>query len=123
MFKNILIIGFGMIGCSIAKSILKSKKSSNIYAFDKSKDFPKRLKISKLNVNRINSLDEIRELSIDLIVICTPVLQYGTILKKINSLDDHSFVVTDVGSTKKNIEDIYFKNNFAFRFIPSHPIA
>ena len=39
MFKNIIIIGFGMIGSSIARSILKSKKSTNIYAFDKSKDF------------------------------------------------------------------------------------
>ena len=123
MFKNILIIGFGMIGSSIARSILKSKKSTNIYAFDKSKDFLKRLKKAKLNVDAIKSLEEIRDLSIDLVIICTPVLQYGAILKKINSLDDQNFIVTDVGSTKKNIEDIYFKNNFTFRFVPSHPIA
>ena len=44
MFKNILIIGFGMIGSSIARSIPKSSKQANIYAFDKSKDFSKRLK-------------------------------------------------------------------------------
>ena len=45
MFKNILIIGFGMIGSSIARSIPKSRKQAHIYAFDKSKDFSKRLKI------------------------------------------------------------------------------
>ena len=123
MFKNILIVGFGMIGSSIARSIPKSKKQTNIYAFDKSKDFSKRLKKAKLNVSSIKSLEDIKQLSIDLVIICTPVLQYEKILKNINNLNDQSFIVTDVGSTKKNIEDIYIKNNFKFRFIPSHPIA
>jgi len=123
MFKNILIIGFGMIGSSIARSIPKSSKQANIYAFDKSKDFSKRLKNSKLNVSSIKSIEDIKKLSIDLIIICTPVLQYENLLKKIDKLNDQNFIVTDVGSTKKNIEDIYFKNNFKFRFIPSHPIA
>ena len=123
MFKNILIIGFGMIGSSIARSIPKSRKQAHIYAFDKSKDFSKRLKKANLNVSSIKSLDDIKKLSIDLIIVCTPVLQYENILKKINKLNDQSFIVTDVGSTKKNIEDIYYKNNFKFRFIPSHPIA
>ena len=123
MFKNILIIGFGMIGSSIARSIPKSTKQANIYAFDKSKDFSKRLKNSKLNVSSIKSIENIKKLSIDLIIICTPVLQYENLLKKIDKLNDQNFIVTDVGSTKKNIEDIYFKNNFKFRFVPSHPIA
>jgi cyclohexadieny/prephenate dehydrogenase len=123
MFKNILIIGFGMIGSSIARSIPKSSKLANIYAFDKSKDFSKRIKNSKLNVSYIKSIENIKKLSIDLIIICTPVLQYENLLKKIDKLNDQNFIVTDVGSTKKNIEDIYFKNNFKFRFVPSHPIA
>ena len=101
MFKNILIIGFGMIGSSIARSILKSRKQAYIYAFDKSKDFSKRLKNTNLNVSSIKSLDDIKKLSIDLIIVCTPVLQYENILKKINKLNDQSFIVTDVGSTKK----------------------
>ncbi len=123
MFKNILIIGFGMIGSSIARSIPKSRNQAHIYAFDKSNDFSKRLKKANLNVSSIKSLDDIKKFSIDLIIVCTPVLQYENILKKINKLNDQSFIVTDVGSTKKNIEDIYYKNNFKFRFIPSHPIA
>ena len=103
MFKNILIIGFGMIGSSIARSIPKSRKQAHIYAFDKSKDFSKRLKKANLNVSSIKSLDDIKKLSIDLIILCTPVLQYENILKKINKLNDQSFIVTDVGSTKKNM--------------------
>ena len=96
MFKNILIIGFGMIGSSIARSIPKSPKQANIFAFDKSIDFSKRLKKSKLNVSSIRSLEDIKKLSIDLIIVCTPVLQYETILRKIENLNDQSFIVTDV---------------------------
>ena len=81
MFKNILIIGFGMIGSSIARSMPKSRKQAHIYAFDKSKDFSKDKK-AKLNVSSIKSFDDIKKLSIDLIIVCTPVLQYENILKK-----------------------------------------
>ena len=44
MFKNILIIGFGMIGSSIAKTVFKNNKSTNIYALDKSPSIKERLK-------------------------------------------------------------------------------
>ena len=62
MFKNILIIGFGMIGSSIARSIPKSRNQTNIYAFDRSKDFSNRLKKSKLDVSSIKSLEDIEML-------------------------------------------------------------
>ena len=101
MFKNILIIGFGMIGSSIARSIPKSRKQAHIYAFDKSKDFSKRLKKANLNVNSIKSLDDIKKLSIDLIIVCTPVLQYENILKKINKLNDQ---IGCINSAKKYID-------------------
>ena len=37
MFKNILIIGCGLIGSSIARAIRSKKISKNIYIFEKSK--------------------------------------------------------------------------------------
>ena len=124
MFKNILIIGFGMIGSSIARSLLKSNKSVNIYAFDKSPTLKNRLKIAKLSkVECLKSLSDINKTDIDLIIICTPVLQYSSIFKKIDKLDKKKFIVTDVGSTKSNIEMLYNKNKYKFKFVPSHPIA
>ena len=94
MFKNILIIGFGMIGSSIARSIPKSRKQAHIYAFDKSKDFSKRIKKAKLNVSSIKSLDDIKKLSIDLIIVCTPVLQYENILKKLQNKTSKFLYIT-----------------------------
>ena len=47
MFKNILIIGFGMIGSSIARTVLKKNKSIKIFAFDKSPNL--KIRINKFN--------------------------------------------------------------------------
>ena len=124
MFKNILIIGFGMIGSSIAQTVKKSNQKVKIHAFDKSPTIKQRLANAKLsNVTLLKSLSDINQIDIDLIIICTPVLQYLSIFKKINNLDNHKFIVTDVGSTKYKIENLFSKNNFKFRFVPAHPIA
>jgi len=124
MFNNILIIGFGMIGSSIARSLLKFKNPPKIFAYDKSKQLQIRLNSSRLTkVNCISSLRDINKNNIDLIIICTPVLQYKKIFAEINSINHQNIIVTDVGSTKSNIEKIYLKNQYTFNFVPSHPIA
>ncbi len=124
MFKNILIIGFGMIGSSIARSVLKKNKNVKIFAFDKSSNLKIRINKSKLKrVNVLKSFKEIKDQDIDFIIICTPMLQYQSIFKKLNNIDLQETIVTDVGSTKVNIEKIYLKKKYQFNFIPSHPIA
>jgi len=124
MFKNILIIGFGMIGSSIARTVLKKNKSTKIFAFDKSPNLKIRINKSKLKrVKVLKSLNEIKDQNIDFIIICTPMLQYQSIFKKLNDIDLQQTIVTDVGSTKVNIEKIYIQKKYQFNFIPSHPIA
>ena len=51
------------------------------------------------------------------------MLQYQSIFKKLNDIDLQQTIVTDVGSTKVNIEKIYIQKKYQFNFIPSHPIA
>ena len=124
MFKNILIIGFGMIGSSIARSVIKKYKNVNIFAFDKSNNLKIRINKSKLNnVKVLKSLQEINNLNIDLIIICVPMLQYQYIFKKLSNINLDKTIVTDVGSTKVNIEKLYNQKKYKFNFIPSHPIA
>ena len=124
MFKNILIIGFGMIGSSIARSVIKKYKNVNIFAFDKSNNLKIRINKSKLNnVKVLKSLQEINNLNIDLIIICVSMLQYQSIFKKLSNINLDKTIVTDVGSTKVNIEKLYNQKKYKFNFIPSHPIA
>ena len=119
MFKNILIIGFGMIGSSIARSVIKKYKNVNIFAFDKSNNLKIRINKSKLNnVKVLKSLQEINNLNIDLIIICVPMLQYQSIFKKLTNINLDKTIVTDVGSTKVNIEKLYNQKKYKFNFIP-----
>ena len=124
MFKNILIVGFGMIGSSIARSVMKKNKNINIFAFDKSNNLKIRINKSKLNnVKVLKSLQEINNFNIDLIIICVPMLQYQSIFEKLSNINLDKTIVTDVGSTKVNIEKLYNQKKYKFNFIPSHPIA
>ena len=124
MFKNILIIGFGMIGSSIARSVIKKYKNVNIFAFDKSNNLKIRINKSKVNnVKVLKSLQEINNLNIDLIIICVHMLRYQSIFKKLSNINLDKTIVTDVGSTKVNIEKLYNQKKYKFNFIPSHPIA
>ena len=47
MFANILIIGFGLIGSSIAKGVQKNNLSKKITVFDTDKTVKKRIVSSK----------------------------------------------------------------------------
>ena len=71
----------------------------------------------------MKSLQEINNLNIDLIIICVPMLQYQSIFKKLSNINLDKTIVTDVGSTKVNIEKLYNQKKYKFNFIPSHPIA
>ena len=118
MFKNILIIGCGLIGSSILRSSIKNKISKNIYVFEKSKKNKKILKKINRKIIFISNLSkEIGKMNF--IIICTPMSEYKFIIPKINKLDSENFVVTEVGSTKRNLIK-YTKNK---NFVLSHPIA
>ena len=51
------------------------------------------------------------------------MLQYQSIFKKLSNIYLDKTIVTDVGSTKVNIEKLYNQKKYKFNFIPSHPIA
>ena len=119
MFKNVLIIGCGLIGSSLLKGINKQKISKNISIFVTSKE--NRLIIKKINF--IKKID--KNISrMDLIILSTPMSQYKTILNKLSKFVSKNTLITDVGSTKLNIESIIKKNSRINKmFVLSHPIA
>ena len=60
----------------------------------------------------------------DLIIICAHMSQYSRIIKKLQKFVSSKNIITDTGSTKRNIINIINKNNkIKDIFIPSHPIA
>ncbi len=124
MFSNILIIGFGLIGSSIAKGVQQNSLSKKITVFDTDKTVKKRILSS--NFKHVHYVAKIESAisNADLIIICIPVLGYEKIFKNIAKYGNPDLIVTDVGSTKSNMIKIFNKNfKSKFSYVPSHPIA
>ena len=123
MFKKVLIIGCGLIGSSILRAIYSKKLSKKIYVLEKSKKNISKIKKIKSNCKFIKNINS-EVTSVDIVILCTPMSQYKKIIEKLNKTLKVKCLITDVGSTKKNI--IKLKNkilNKKLNWISSHPIA
>ena len=118
MFSNLLIIGCGLIGSSILKSSIKNKIAKNIYIFEKSEKNKKIVKKINKKIKIISTLN--KDLSkMNFIIICTPMSEYKFIFSKLDKHVSKKSVITEVGSTKRNLLK-FLKNK---NLILSHPIA
>jgi len=121
--KNILIIGCGLIGSSLLRSISDKKIAKKIFVYEKFK--PNILKIKKLELPCEVTSDFKKIIpNLDLIIFCTPLSEYKKIILKINKYLLPKTIITDVGSSKeKSIELIKKKLKKGIYWTSSHPIA
>jgi len=123
MFKKVCIIGCGLIGSSIARGIKKNKLATKIVSSNRSNDTNKKVKKLKIVDESSSNSKKIVKGS-DLIIIASPLSSYKNIILKIKSSLKNGAILTDVGSTKKNVISLIEKNipeNVSW--ISSHPIA
>ena len=121
--KNVLIIGCGLIGSSLLRSIVDKKIAKKIFIYEKSKS--NLLKIKRLRLPcEITSDFEKTVPNLDLIIFCTPLGEYEKIILKINKYLLPKTIITDVGSSKeKSMELIKKKLKKGIFWTSSHPIA
>ncbi len=124
IFKNISIIGLGLIGTSILHAIrAKSNKEIITYAYDiKSKHRDTVLEMGIATFVCDNIQDAIKEA--DLVILAIPVGSMKILATAIGPSLKKGAIVTDTGSTKSSvIEDVnpFIPKNVVF--IPSHPLA
>ena len=121
--KNVLIIGCGLIGSSILRSIAQKKIAKKIFVYEKYKSNVLKIKKLKLPCEVTSDFKKIIP-TIDLIIFCTPLSEYEKIILKINKFLLPKTIITDVGSTKeKPIELIRRKLKKGIFWTSSHPIA
>ena len=121
--KNILIIGCGLLGSSVLRSIHKNKLADKVYIYEKSKKNISRIKNLKLPGKVVGSLKEAVTKS-NFIIFCTPMSEYKNIIMKINNYISPNTLITDVGSSKIESSKIikkFLKKGIAWT--SSHPIA
>ena len=123
MFKNILIVGCGLIGSSILRGSINKKISKNVYVFEKLKKNISFIKKINKKIKFINSLDH-QVTKMDLIVLCTHMSEYKNITKKLQRYITSKNIIIDTGSTKRNVEKLIQKNKkLNTVFFLTHPIA
>ncbi|MDC1245703.1 prephenate dehydrogenase/arogenate dehydrogenase family protein [Pelagibacteraceae bacterium] len=121
--KNILIIGCGLIGSSLLRSIADKKIAKKIFVYEKSKLNILKIKKLKLPCEVTNDLKKITP-NLDLIIFCTPLGEYKKIILKINKYLLPKTIITDVGSSKEKSMELVKRNLKKGIFWTSgHPIA
>lgn len=121
MKKRILIVGLGLIGSSLALCIKKGHPNSEIIGFDNQAEATEFAKKTGL-------IDEIAESltsgarRAEIIFLCSPVKATLVQLEELNQLSLETALITDVGSTKVEINQLATKLNMK-NFIGGHPMA
>ena len=121
--KNVLIIGYGLLGSSLLRKITKKKIAKKVFVFEKLKKNITKIKKLKLPCIIVKKLED-AVLKSDLIIFCTPMSEYKKIILKINKYLKPRQIITDVGSSKLKSAAIIKKNlKKTIFWTSSHPIA
>ena len=122
-FKNILVVGLGLIGGSILKTIKELNIPLEVYGLDLDEEVTKKAN----NIGLINNIDnQLKKVEEDcLIVFSVPSLSIERAFKLIEgSFNDEKVIFTDTFSSKsKLLEFLESNTKVGEKFIMSHPIA
>ena len=123
MFNKLLIIGCGLIGSSILRASIKKKIAKKYFVYEKSIKNNSTIKKINSKVILLKKLDH-NISDIDFIILSTPMSSYSRIITSFNKFLTNKAIITDVGSTKKNVLKLK-KNKLdkSLNWILSHPIA
>ena len=124
MFRQVTIIGPGLLGGSLSLAVKKMDISEELVIWARSeKSINKAVQTFPFARIEKDLQESVR--GSDLIIICTPVETIGDVLQQIKPFIDENSLVTDVGSIKGSICSIaqeIFGDSMA-SFIGSHPMA
>jgi len=123
MFNKLLIIGCGLIGSSILRASIKNKIAKKYFVYEKSIKNNSTIKKINSKVILLKKLDH-NISDIDFIILSTPMSSYSRIITSFNKFLTNKAIITDVGSTKKNVLKLKInKLDKSLNWILSHPIA
>jgi cyclohexadieny/prephenate dehydrogenase len=123
MFKQITIIGFGLIGSSIARGIIRGGLANRIICADMSREVCDKVKELGLATEAYSDVSKSVKGS-DLVILCVPVGAMANVADKIAPHLDSGCTVTDVGSVKGAVlKALQPRLPAKVHIIGGHPIA
>jgi prephenate dehydrogenase len=123
-FRQVTIIGTGLIGGSLGLALKKRQLAGRIIGCDRAPALERAKKCGAIEAGMIRVMDAIS--GSDLVVLATPVIPILDLIDKLGPVRSSRILVTDVGSTKA---DIVQRASKAFgeiagqRFLAGHPMA
>jgi len=121
--RQLTILGVGLLGGSIGLALRSSAPGCRIVGYGHRREtLDKAMEIGAIDAAEMDPAAAVR--SSDLVIMCTPVGTFETLLKQVGPSLSAGVIVTDVGSTKRSVVrlagEILPKG---VEFVGSHPIA
>ena len=123
MFNNVVIVGVGLLGGSLAKDLRRHNLAEKIIGVCRNQQTAQ-LTLDEQLVDKVLPLTEAVE-NADLIVLATPMQAMSSILQQIkDSVAEHA-ILTDVGSVKSNLYALLKAKapQLLPHFVFTHPIT
>jgi prephenate dehydrogenase len=123
-FKQITIIGTGLIGGSFGLAIKAAGLTAKVIGCDRQAVLDRAKAMHAIDLGSEDPVEAIQ--GSDLIVLATPVGGIIDLIERIGPLAPRDALITDVGSTKKEIVErarSVFGDRAAQRFLGGHPMA
>jgi cyclohexadieny/prephenate dehydrogenase len=123
MFQQVTIIGFGLIGSSLAQALKQSKRVEKIICADASEDVCAQVIQHRLADEATTDLRQAVQ-DAEIIILCVPVGAMGRVAEIIGPHLKKGAIVTDTGSVKEAVHTAvkpFMGPNV--QFVPGHPIA
>jgi prephenate dehydrogenase len=123
-FKQVTIIGTGLIGGSLGLALKKRRLAGRIVGCDRAPVLERAQDCGAIDTGSIQPADAVR--GSDLVVLATPVIPIFDLIERLGPTLPSSTLVTDVGSTKVEIVQRAakaFGRGATRRFLAGHPMA
>ena len=122
-FGDVVIIGMGLIGSSLARVIRRDGLATRLIAVDMSEEVRRQaIELDLADLAMDDAAEAVKDA--DLVIIATPIGAYDSIAKKIGPVLPAKTILTDVGSVKQAVfEAVSPHLKPGAKFIPGHPIA
>jgi prephenate dehydrogenase len=123
-FRRVAVIGVGLIGGSFALALKKARLAGHVVGAGRSRANLKRA-LKRRAIDSIANSAGAAAKGADLIFVSTPVSHFEEIFKEIRPNLKPSAIVTDGGSTKRDVVAAARKGlgGKISQFVPGHPIA
>ena len=123
MFKQITIIGFGLIGSSVARAIIEHKCAEAIVCVDQDQEVCNKVLAMGLADDATTDPSLGVEGS-DLVILCCPVGAMDHVGSRIAGHLQKDCIVSDVGSVKESVIEVLQPRLPSYvHLVPAHPIA